>query len=242
MVIDRTELALLLERNKEKIGHNRCEGADVVTNALAFLFSTAFSSFDEYGIALGIIIKATALLVGVGFLLHGIIKIKKSRATKYGSEQLMKDINQLDKTEHKFSLIAIKDTFHAHPNRFLTCYNEKWKCWMFPYFKTQDNESENITFIQNGIANQLKVDVAEIKATFIAFDCRSKTNPETGIRKQYAHRLYSVSVSVPESAQSSEFEIDGTKYRWMSISEMCADPEIRSKNLDAVSLVQDNIA
>lgn len=142
----------------------------------------------------------------------------------------------------KFSLVAIKDTFNEHPNRFLTCYNENWKCWMFPYFKTQDDEIENLSFIQNGIANQLKVDVAEIKATFVAFDCRSKTNPETGICKQYAHRLYSVSVHIPESAQSDEFVIDSTKYRWMSIAEMCADSEIRIKNLDAVSLVQDNIA
>lgn len=145
-------------------------------------------------------------------------------------------------TEHKFSLIAIKDTFNEHPNRFLTCYNEKWACWMLPYFRTHDNESENVAFIRDCIANQLKVNAAEIDVKYITFDCRGKTNPETGVCKHYAHSLYSLTMQLPTAAQANRFEIEGTKYRWMSIAEMLADPDIQEKNLDVVALVKDNIA
>ena len=242
MIIDKTDLAYLLEKNKAKIGHNAREGKDVIANSATFFFSALFSSYDTYGVLLGYIAKAVAVFVSAGFLVWGVYKFIRSKKDKYGSDQLMKDIENIDKTEHKFSLVAIKDTFNEHPNRFLTCYNEKWACWMLPYFRTHDNEPENVAFIRNGIANQLKVNAAEIDVKYITFNCRGKTNPETGVCKHYAHSLYSLTMQLPAAEQADRFEIEGTKYRWMSIAEMLADPDIQEKNLDVVALVKDNIA
>ena len=43
-------------------------------------------------------------------------------------------------TFHEFSLAAIKNN-----NRFLQIYDNRWKCWLFPYFRsTQNNNKENI--------------------------------------------------------------------------------------------------
>lgn len=37
------------------------------------------------------------------------------------------------------------------------------------------------------------------------------------------------------------FDIDGVSYRWMTMADMKANPDIRKKNLDVVEVVETNL-
>ena len=46
----------------------------------------------------------------------------------------------LSGTYHEFSLLAIKNP----AGKCLQIYDKKWKCWLFPYFRTEISNKENI--------------------------------------------------------------------------------------------------
>lgn len=50
--------------------------------------------------------------------------VVKNNKNKYTHLDLGREITDLNEIQHRFSLVAIKDTFNEHPNRFLLYYNE----------------------------------------------------------------------------------------------------------------------
>ena len=132
-------------------------------------------------------------------------------------------------TFHEFSLIAIKNT----DNKYLQLYDERWDCWLFPYFRSTDNNRENV---DSKISEQLGMDIS---CEYITVANHCKYSVSDDVYKIYHHKLYRyVMNDIPDNMNSNQFEIDGKKYKWMSINDMENDSLIMEKNDDIVAFVK----
>ncbi|MDY6405409.1 MAG: type II toxin-antitoxin system PemK/MazF family toxin [Synergistales bacterium] len=132
---------------------------------------------------------------------------------------------------HEFSLAAIINT----DSLFLQKYDERWSCWLFPYFRTtEDNQKTADEFISDIIGSSVSAD-------FVTNAIHCKYSVSDKVHKIYSHNLYKYKLnSIPEHMKEKEFKINGTKYRWMSFSEMESDNEIIEKNEEVIAFVKKN--
>lgn len=150
------------------------------------------------------------------------------------SERDLKKIMQLvaeitTGTLHEFSLVAITNP----EEKYLLKYDERWKCWLFPYVRSTDNNLENV---ETYIKNILKVDFA-VKYVAVARHCKYSVSDE--VYKIYNHKLYQTKLHViPEDMQNETFQLGKERYRWMSIEEMKQDECIMRENDDVVAFVK----
>lgn len=171
-------------------------------------------------------------------MLYGAYKYAQSQKSKYGHERLLADIENLDRTEHRHSLVALKDTFAAVPSKYLLYYDEKWKCWFFFSYRTAQNDDSG--HVRKALSEQLGVPEKLVKVKWVAERVQTKQSP-TGV-KTYAHKLYSAKLSsFPESVKATTFTLNGTRYCWMTLQEMEKNPEIQKQNLDVVHFVEESL-
>lgn len=162
------------------------------------------------------------------------------KSDNYSMEKLQKDIQGLNEITHPFSLVAIMDTFHEHPNKFLVYYDRKWKCKFLLNYKTAAEHDE--ASICARLAQELQINLEDITIGKCAERIQKKFNPNEEIEKTYLHTLYNVKIAnFPEKYKQSIFEVDGKSFYWMSISEMEQDKDILEKNMDVLSLVKECI-
>lgn len=181
-------------------------------------------------------------IVGAAALTYGTFKALRFAKNHYTSEKLYKDVENMNEAKHCFSLVAIKDTFNKHPNRFLLKYDSDWDCDLFFSFHTLEDETKNIDNIKARLANLLKVDPEEITVQFVNETLQTKFSWRDKINKVYSHRLYSAQIKAfPQNEKDQTFIADGTRYKWATIEDMKQDLNIRKKNLDVVDFVSANI-
>lgn len=236
ILLDETKLNLLLEQKKNFIG--KAVMWDSVLSAVSFLVSVFLASYNDiFGIP-GSFFKCTFVIIGLFFTGKSVCDIIYSLRNTYTAADLFTDINKLNQITHNHSIIAIKDSFSAYPNRFLLYFDPRWSCDLFLNFKENIN---NESFIISGISNRLKIDPSDISVSYIAQSIHEKFSVSHKENRVYCHRLYLVSVkSFPPKLKKSSFEIDGTQYKWMSISEMEMDQHIMEVNKDVVQFVKNN--
>lgn len=168
------------------------------------------------------------------------IKLKLLLEEKRDHKRLFHDIENLDEILHKFSIVAIKDTYQSFANRFLLYYDNAWKCWFFFSFHTE--ECQNEEHLVQRLSNSLKVNNNCIKLHYISDRLQPKYSERDHQNKVYQHSLYEGIVSqFPNNMKQTEFTIDGVQYKWFTISEMEADSNIMKKNEDVVSFVKEKI-
>lgn len=144
--------------------------------------------------------------------------------------QLVAEINT--NIYHDFSLVAVR----REDGRFLQKYDEDWKCWLFPYYRTTDN---NKTDIEKNVENDLDL-TCDISYVTVAEHCKYSVRDD--VYKRYKHKLYKIELkNISETMMESEFEISKTRYKWMSIEEMEEDQELMDKNDEIVAFVKKNI-
>ena len=144
--------------------------------------------------------------------------------------QLVAEINT--NIYHDFSLVAIK----REDGRFLQKYDEDWKCWLFPYYRTTDNNKADI---EKNVENEFSIK-NDILYVNIAEHCKYSVKDE--VYKRYKHKLYKIELTdIPENMMEDEFEIDTIRYKWMSIEEMEQSQEIMDKNDDIIAFIKKNI-
>lgn len=132
---------------------------------------------------------------------------------------------------HEFSLLAFKNT----NGEFLQIYDPRWKCWLFPYFRTEeDNKAAADKFASDLIGDK-------VFTQYVTSSIHCKFSVSDQVYKVYDHKLYKLTLDpAPEHMQKKEFQIDDTKYRWMSFSEMENDDEIMEKNEEIVAFIKKN--
>lgn len=150
------------------------------------------------------------------------------------SEHDLKKIMQLvaeitTGTLHEFSLIAITNP----EEKYLLKYDERWKCWLFPYVRSEDNNLENV---EAYIEELLKIELP-VEYVAVAKHCKYSVSDE--VYKIYNHKLYRAKMyTIPEGMQNETFQIGEKQYRWMSIEEMKQDDCIMKENDDVVAFVK----
>lgn len=236
ILLDETKLSLLLEKKKKFIG--KAVMWDSVLSAVSFLVSVFLANYpDLFGFS-GNYLKLIFVIIGIFFTTKSVYDIISSLRNTYTAEDLLSDINKLNQIAHNHSIIAIKDSFSKYPNKFLLYYDSRWGCYLFINFKENIN---NENFIMSGLSNQLKIDPSNISVDYIAQDIHEKFSVSHQEKRIYNHRLYLVTIQkFPSQIKNDSFVIDGKCYKWMSISEMEANPHIMKVNADVVHFVKEN--
>ena len=199
------------------------------------------------------IINIKVMLVALSLAIAGIISILVALSTsksisdthsilinkRYIETQSISDNDKKLSISAGFDLKE-KDFFYYHGaaiknnNRFLQIYDNRWKCWLFPYFRsTQNNNKENIDL---SISNLLKI---QLSTKYIAQAKHCKYSVSDGVYKIYNHKLYMIRLDeLPEYMDKDEFEIGDKVFKWLSIGEMEEDFDIMSKNDDVIAFVK----
>ena len=238
LLLNTAELRLLLENKRDKIGHTGTEGMSDVTSGFLFVITTLPATYPTVFMLSGAQYKNICLALGGLIMLYGAYKYAQSQKSKYGHERLLADIENLDRTEHRHSLVALKDTFAAVPSKYLLYYDEKWKCWFFFSYRTAQNDDSG--HVRKALSEQLGVPEKLVKVKWVAERVQTKQSP-TGV-KTYAHKLYSAKLSsFPESVKATTFTLNGTRDCWMTLQEMEKNPEIQKQNLDVVHFVEESL-
>ena len=135
----------------------------------------------------------------------------------------------LSKTYHEFSLLAVINPV----GKYLQVYDERWKCWLFPYYRTEDSNKENI---DKHASDLLKMNVTTL---YVANAPHCKYSQSDKVYKQYKHTLYSVVLNdVPEYMSGDQFNLSDKKYAWKSIEELEKDDNVMDKNDDIIAFVK----
>ena len=135
-------------------------------------------------------------------------------------------------TIHDFSLVAVSNP----EEKILQVYDERWKCWLFPYFRSTDSNKENV---DRNISDLLKMNVT---TEYVAHAKHCKYSISDDRYKIYNHKLYKLLLTdIPESMRDDAFEIDGIKYSWMSFEELEVDLNTMQKNDDIIAFVKSKI-
>ena len=232
MNIREEDLQNLLERQAAYIGFSwKTEIANLVGD-----ISLLLSAYQmEYSVVKVITSLIGVLLVGING--KGLWSALRSR---YTPEKLQKDIQSLDLVPHKYSLIAVKDTFDTYPNRFLLYYDKGWGCHFLLNYKTRAKGNE--LAIKKSLSHDLKIDTSEIKLKKLAVNTYQKFSTEVGVKKNYEHTLYLATIEhFPPDMRQNTFQIDDKTFTWMTIDAMKQNEEIREKNMDVVEMLRANV-
>ena len=147
----------------------------------------------------------------------------------------------MDQIKHKFSLIAVKDTFCEYSNRFLVYWDARWECWLLLNFRTPDNNEVEV--LARRTAETLHVPVAKTKLQWQDVQVYTKFSVSDRIRKVYEHNLYIANItSWTETLKQRQFVLDGVEYKWMTLREMKNDSNIMKKNRDVVAMLEKEAA
>ena len=118
-------------------------------------------------------------------------------------------------------------------NRYLQVYDERWGCWLFPYYRSTKN---NLANLDQKISEQLHLDIS---TSYVTHTKHCKYSVSDEVYKIYHHKLYQALLEgLPENMKDDEFELEERKYKWMSIAEMEKNPDIMEKNDDIVAFVK----
>lgn len=238
LLIDKTQLELLLEKKRDYIGQ-RHAGIDTLFAGASFGLSIICADFRTIAFVSGEFIGAISVLLAIWFCCRGIYMIVKDVNDKYGHKELCKDIEALNVIQHAYSIVAVKDTFNKYPNRFLLYYDERWNCKFFFNYKTVDNDEDNI---KSRLSRELKIKENNISMQFKTEKIQKKYSVSHKEDRVYDHRVYYATISkYTDHVMSDEFEIDGKKFFWMSIQDMERDERIQEVNSDVVGLIKDTI-
>lgn len=220
IVIDETNLKNLLASRSMYIGGSLFAGIGLVVGGINTLYEGWPSGWLQ--IILGAILFVTGAWQGIKSFL-------------YDDKKLLKEILNMDKTQHHHSIIAIKDTFQPYPNRFLVYEDTAWNCRFFPNFPTQETEKKNKEYIKEKLSNELKIPESCIAVERKGSALQEKYSVKHQENRIYDHIFYLVTLDrIGKAMQRPSFTLDNRSFYWMTISEMEADPDIQKKNMDVV--------
>ena len=239
ILLDDTKLLLLLSEKREHIGRNY-DILGVSLPAVTYIISLFCSDFHDILFINASTIRGFAYFLAFIYSFDLLRRIVMNAVNKYDHKMLYKDIKDMNQITHDFSLIAIKDEYNDFPNHLLLYYDQRWKCWFFPNFKTQEDDNES--FVKEKLSNTLHIKKDAISLECVGEKIQPKFSRSDQVNKVYAHRLYKGTISeFPRELQADTFMIDDVKYRWMTIPEMETDQIINEVNGDVVSFVKEII-
>lgn len=135
----------------------------------------------------------------------------------------------LTKDFHEFTLLAIINS----SGQYLQKFDNRWESWLFPYIRSTNNNKADI----DDYASELLAKEVVTEYVTCAKHCKYSVSDE--VYKIYNHKLYKLLIdTIPENMREQTFELDGNKYRWMTIQEMENDERIMEVNEEVVAFVK----
>lgn len=235
ILLDEEKLNYLLKSNAARIGNQN--GWEPFITAFIFFISSLYAGYQPWWIISAKLFKGIVLLISIILMVRGVFLVYRDK--KYTYKDLYMEIKNQNQIKHPFSIIAIKDEFQKYPGHFLVYYDNRWKCWLFPNYHTQENISDNEIRIKEGLSQELHIDVSDIQIDYKDTILHKKFSHSDQCEKWYEHIIYQAHISnFPKTEQSSNFEINGRQFCWMSLAELERDQTIMEKNSDIVSFVK----
>ena len=239
--IDKKDLQLLLERKRDSIVHSlslKQIAADVI--ALLSIGSSCVQWFNTgnsmYGILFAMVVAA-----GSFWFFVTVSAIFSGWKNKYSHEQLFADIEGISRNEHPFSLMIIQ---HPKNRKILTVYDRRWDMWLLPYKKAASSE-------EGTRADNREKDLVQeyLQATFNIpndSECSLKLRQYTRkysvsdkVDKIYYHRFFRIMTD--KLPDTEEFEINGNKCSWWTMSDLEVDPKTQKNNAEIIATVKNEV-
>ena len=178
------------------------------------------------------------LALSIIFMFYGVWSLITACRNKYDAITLYEDIANMDRTERRSSIIAVKDA-----NRYLLYRDLGWGCNFFPNHATASSTDEDVRQLTTYFADEFGIPAKGLTLSRICVKDSEKPSTEhDGEVRYYEYTLYRASVTVmPDAWRSTEFHVGAKDCRWMTLDEMLADPVINKINHDVVTMVRDNL-
>lgn len=215
------DLELLLERKRVYIG-NKETGWLGLLDALVLLLS-AYTCSVSASATWEIVIKTTFCLLAIMNILIAAWQIHQRAANNYTKDMLLRDIEALDMTERRSSIIAIKNP--ANPRQYLVYYDPQWGYMLFPNSATKDYENERS--IRETLARDLNAPAQDIHVQFVSTASEQKF--ATAHNEERAYEYYFYTAEIP-GLPDQDFQVDARTYQWMTTDDLLADPQTREHN------------
>ena len=223
--INEESLHSKLLEHKNHIGFNCAEGSLIIASGLAFVYTIVSGKINNN------ILNIVSWCFAIGQIIYGLAQVIIALKTKFNAEKLYREIVKLDVSAHRYSLIAIKDSFMGYKsNRILTKYFEgKWNEYMFLSFPTAAERDEES--LKNAIGAALKIPRDVIHLYQKASIYQPKISQDWNTVRAYYNTYYVVYIdSFPELLKNNKFEIDGVHYKWMTLEQMEREAEKKKHN------------
>lgn len=217
-------LNLLYSRKKHIKSHvSLVETVICLAGFAVSLFLSDFSHLPIYS-RIGLIIASVIYFIAFCLSLYG---------TNYSVEAFYKDICDVAEKEHNFSLLLLKDNSGLFPEQYALRYDKRWKCWLFPYIRTTENDKKSV---ENHLLNMGLKDFNIEKITEQDF---TKHSVSANMSKTYHHTFYLISFNASElPANKRTFKINREKYRWYSANEMKENKRMYERNSENIIYVE----
>lgn len=238
LAINKQKLEGLLNRHKDDIGGDLYKQVADVIAALGVIIAAI--TIGESSTSILRIIKWIVCILSISYGIWSMVRLIRTNVTKFDYKRLEREIMELDETKHHHSLIAIKDTFNDHPNRFLLYFDKRWECRLLLNYKTIDDESENEKNIINRLSQELKIAPEKINLIKKRQEIYSKKSASHQNQLRiYDHILYVANLSLfPEMIREKNFDIQEKAFTWMTLQEMKQDKDIQEKNSDVLDMLE----
>lgn len=229
--IDDNSLHDMLQGKKDYIGGSWINGVINIVGGMSFIITIYSAKISLLWIKL--------LLYVVAFFLGGIGIVqffKNIGKQSYNYEKLYDDIKNLSVSDSRYSLIAILNNFEGDSaNKVLLKYFKGgWQTYMFlSYPSASENDENNVI---SRVAASLKVERNYLKVKFLTeVPYQSKYSLDRKSVRMYHNKYYQVFISnFSDILKKSEFTLDGTKYKWMTLEEMWDNEQIKANNADVL--------
>ena len=107
-------------------------------------------------------------------------------------------------------------------------------------FLNYKDNSNNEDFIKKHLSGDLKIELEDIKLSYLGQRIHEKYSESAKQQKVYCHKFYIADIrKFPDKMKQDSFEIDGKKYQWLSMAELEADEDVQKKNYDIVQFVKE---
>lgn len=184
-------------------------------------------------------IMTAPLYVKIGIGIIGVIYLIAFSFNLYGSnysvEAFFNDICSVAENKHNFSLILLKDNSGTFPEQYILRYDKRWKCWLFPYFRTSENDKKSV---ENHLFN---IGIKDFNIEKIKEQDFTKYSVSANLSKTYHHTFYLVSFDASKTfANNRAFKIIREKYRWYSTKEMKENKKMYKRNSENIIYVEKN--
>ena len=201
---------------------------EAISLGLSFAVTILLSDFSNASLGVKIVVIVACVVYSVAciFSFYG---------SNYSLDAFNKDICSLSEKTHDFSLLLLRDTSGMFPANYILRYDSRWKCWLFPYIRTnKENDRQSVTDYVQAVFKVKDVDIKKISEQDF-----TKHSVSANLQKTYHHTFYLIEFNALEtSIRKKVFKLNGDKYRWFTISQMKDNNRIIERNSENIDYVE----